>query len=239
MPKRSFALTDLSWDEVRAHLETDRRLLLPSGACDQFGPHLPLAAATHLVEAVADELSTSHGILRAPTLCYGVNLASTNVYPGAASLRTKTLHRVLNELLASWEDQGFEEFILITANGYEPHLEALATVTLDHARVRVIDVFDVDQSAELEGPTLPEHGGEVLTSLLLHLRPDCVRTDRAADLQPPRGRRGRPARLTTAPQDGPGSIGFPTRATAEKGRRMYQHILEKIRRAVHAVEPGR
>lgn len=232
MPSRSFALADLSWDEVRQHLETDKRLILAVGACDQYGPHLPIGAVTRIAEAFAADLSAEFGVLRAPTLDYGVNLATSNVFPGTATLRKKTLHLVLNELLACWEDQGFEEIILITAHAFEPHIEALATVNLDHTRVRVIDLLGIDVSHLAEAAPGPEHGGETATSLLLHLWPESVRLERAQDAAPPRSRWGRLDPLERLPQDSAGSVGFPSRASAEHGSRVYQYMLEKIRTRV-------
>ena len=48
----------------------------------------------------------------------------------------KTLHRVLNELVDSWERQGLEEIVLMTAHGYGPHIQAMAAVVADVVRVR-------------------------------------------------------------------------------------------------------
>jgi creatinine amidohydrolase len=237
MPSRSFALADLTWDEVRSHLETDKRLILAIGACEQYGPHLPIGASTRIAEAIAAALSQEFGVLRAPTLSYGVNLATSNLFAGTATLRMKTLHRVLNELLAAWEDQGFEEIILITAHGYEPHIEALATVNLDHTRVRVIDLLGIDVSHLLDGDAGPEHGGEVTTALLLHLWPETVRLERAQDAAPARSRWGRVNALERLPQDSAGSVGYPSLATPEKGSLVYRYVLEKIRERVFGAAP--
>src|SRR5690606_4895416 len=54
----SLLLTNLSWTEVRDRLAQDGRLIVPLGACDQYGPHLPIGAATLVTEAFARQLST-------------------------------------------------------------------------------------------------------------------------------------------------------------------------------------
>lgn len=226
---RSYLLTDLSWPEVRVHLEHDARLIVPVGVCDQYGPHLPLGAGTRVVEAVARDLSQDFGVLRAPVLPYGVALPSERRYAGATSLREKTLHRVTNDLLASWEDHGFTEFLLITAHAYDPHVEAVATATGTTARIRVVDLLDIDFAGLVDGTGAVEHGGEVVTSLMLYLHPDKVNLEKAEDFAGP-GRKGTPPRrLTRLPAASPGSIGAPSMATPEKGERIYQHILQKIR----------
>jgi creatinine amidohydrolase len=225
---RSYALADLPWTAVADHLRHDRRLIVPVGACDQFGPHLPVGAATRVAEAVARDLAEEFHVLRAPTFAYGVNVTTERVFPGRATLRQKTLHRALNELLADWEEQGFEEFLLLTAHGFDPHLEALATVAVTRGRVRAINVLAVDAGDLDPGP---EHGGQRLTSLLLHLQPELVRLEAAVDvpLPVPRFPALRRQRIRGIPPDSPGSVGRVAGSSAQAGAMIYARILQKIR----------
>src|SRR5919197_1214400 len=130
-PKR---LKELHPADVAAVLARDPRLIIPVGTCEQHGPHMPLGCDTIIVERLSDELSAEFGVLRAPTLEYGVNVDTERESPGNASLRRKTLHRMLNDLIDSWEAHGFREFILLTAHEHDPHLEALSTVVTSGAR---------------------------------------------------------------------------------------------------------
>jgi creatinine amidohydrolase len=184
-----------------------------------------------VVAEVAQELSLEFGVLRAPLFPFGVNLPAQRIFAGSATLREKTLHRALNDLLVDWEEQGFEEFILITAHSYDPHLEALATVATAKARIRVINVLGIEPPAGILEHVRPEHAGELLTSLLLHLRPELVAMDRAEDHAPPAPRF--PAlsrrRLQRLPADSRGAVGWPSRASGEAGERIYAHLLQKIR----------
>ncbi|HVH09539.1 MAG TPA: creatininase family protein [Gemmatimonadales bacterium] len=217
-------------DEVRFVLERDARLLVPVGTCEQHGPHLPLGCDTIIVERLADDLSASLEILRAPTIEYGVNNATERPFPGNASVRRKTLHRWMNDLLGSWEQAGVDAFIILTAHGHDPHQEALSTLRTQRARVFTVDVFDLDFSGHLEDGDGPMHGSELDTSLLLYLAPELVRMDRAQDfLLPARQvtrirRTGRGA----VPKRSPGSLGRPSLATREKGERLYTMIRERI-----------
>ena len=146
-------------------------MVVPVGTTEQHGPHLPLGCDTVIVEHLADDLSARFGILRAPTVEYGVH-APTHAFPGGASLRRRTLHRVMNELIESWEEgAGVREFVILTAQASEAHLEALSTIRTENATVQVMDVFSLDFGPLLERPGAPIQGGELDTSLLLYLAP--------------------------------------------------------------------
>ncbi len=228
---RPLLLADMSWPEVAEHLERDRRLIIPIGTCEQHGRHLPLGTDSLLAERLANDLSEEFGVLVAPTLAYGVNVDTEQAYAGTASLRRKTLHRALNDLLAAWEGHGFEEFILITAHFHDPHLDAVTTVVTEHARARVVDLQSVRIGEFLEKQLQPEHAGEAETSVMLYLYPDLVRVDDIEDypLDPKQLRRYLRGRMPRPPEGCKGAIGHPSAATAEKGEKIYKYVLEKIR----------
>jgi creatinine amidohydrolase len=222
-------LKELTPPEVAALIAEDPRLIVPVGTCEQHGPHLPLGCDTFIVERLADDLSAEYGVLRAPTLEYGVNVEAERDFAGNGSVRKKTLHRMLNDLLASWEATGVREFILLTAHGHDPHQEALATVITSVSRVRVVDAFAVNVADLLEGQSEPMHGDEVDTSIMLHLAPHLVRMELAEDYMMSREalRRYRRGWLRV-PKGSSGSIGRPTLATAAKGKALYERIRTRI-----------
>jgi creatinine amidohydrolase len=226
-------------DEVAATVAADPRLIIPVGTCEQHGRHLPLGSDTLIVEHLSDDLSAEFGILRAPSLEYGVNVDTERGFAGNASLRKKTLHRMLNDLLDTWESTGVKEFILLTAHEHDPHQEALSTVITREARVRVVDIFAMDFHELLEGQTEPMHGDEVDTSLLLFLAPNLVRMDLAEDYMMSRDELRRYRRgWLRIPAGSSGSIGRPSLATAAKGAAIYACIREKVRSRVFlAPEP--
>ncbi len=232
--RSALSLDQLSWIDVAAHLARDPRLLIPVGALEQHGPHLPLGCNVLIARRLCVDLSEEFGVLRAPSFSFGVNVKTARAYAGTASLGRKTLHRGLNELLEAWEAHGIDEFVLVTAHRHDPHLEALATLVTAAARVRVIDVWDVPIHDLLDGQEHAEHAGEAETSVMLHLYPDLVRMDRARDfeLDPDEFRRYMRGGMPKPPPGGTGSVGRPTLATARKGERLYRRILEAIRRAV-------
>lgn len=200
-------LKELVPAEVTRCLARRPTLIVPVGSTEQHGAHLPLGIDTILVERLADDLSARFGILRAPAVEYAANRNPHRPLPGSAPLGRKTLHRLMNELVEAWElGSGVREFVLITAEGHEAHQEALSTLLVTEARVQVVDIFSLDFGALLEQPGIPAHGGELDTSLCLHIAPQLVRMEAAEDT--PRAR--------------------PSLASAEKGARLYDFILDRI-----------
>ena len=205
-------------------------LIVPVGTTEQHGPHLPLGCDTTIVEHLADDLSAAFSVLRAPTVEFGVHTVSRPL-PGGAALRHRTLHRVMNELIESWEDgAGVREFVILTAQASEGHLEALSTIRTEEATVQVVDIFGLDFGPLLDQPSGPIHGGELDTSLLLYLAPDLVRMDLALDfsLTPKMLAHYRPGHSRRLPEGSPGSVGYPSLASAQKGELLYKFILDRI-----------
>lgn len=195
-------------------METAQRLahrpamLVPVGSTEPHGPSLPFGCDTLIVERLADDLSARFGVLRAPSIDYGVS-TGRGPGPGGAALRRKTLHRVMNELVQAWEAAGVREFIILTAEANDAHQEALTAIVVQQARLTAVDVFSMAFGELLVGTEARPHAGELDTSLMLHLFPDFVR---------------------------PGAGGLPPHASAEKGARLYDYILAQLARRCLAPE---
>jgi creatinine amidohydrolase len=202
-PNRLKEMTPLA---VRECLRARPALLVPVGTTEQHGPHLPLGCDSIIVGRLADDLSAASGILRAPAIEYGVQ-PPTHPLPGGAALRRKTLHRVMNELIESWEEgAGVREFVILTAQANDAHLEALSTIRTAAASVLVLDVFALDFGDRLVTPTPKVAGGELDTSLLLYLAPTLV-SERLV-----------PVTLS---------------ASAPKGEALYRFIFDRLSQRLH------
>ena len=111
----------------------------------------------------------------------------------------------MNELIESWEaEAGVDEFVVLTAQADDAHLEALSTIRTDHATVQVMDILGMDFGNLLHDTRLRHRMRELEGSLLLHLAPDLVGPE-----------------LATA------SSSDPT-VSAPKGTELYRFILDRI-----------
>jgi creatinine amidohydrolase len=195
-------LKDLTSAAVRALTAERPWLIVPVGALESRAPELPLGAASFLVERLGDDLSARFRIPRAPLVALGVNRPGAG-QPGAAGLQRKTLHRVMNELIAAWEaSAGIEEFVILSGQEHAPHQEALGTIRPLKARVQVVDLSDFDLS-QLPGAAKGDTAPRVTwASLLLYVAPDLVTSN--------------------------GGMLLPTGASAELGERTYTFMLELV-----------
>ncbi len=160
--------------EARERLHATRALIVPAGTTWPRGEFLPLGADTLILERVADDLSARLGIPRTPAIPFGVHERSEQRTPGGATLTRKTLHRVMNELIASWEEEaGVDRILVLTAHATERHQEALSTIRTQ-AAVRVVDILGLNVRAAFREEAARR--GDEATALLLHLAPGLIRT---------------------------------------------------------------
>ncbi|MCU0620152.1 MAG: creatininase family protein [Gemmatimonadales bacterium] len=217
---RPWRLKTLLPGEAAARLAERPFLILPVGGLAALGPDLPLGTDTIIVEHLADDISARRGIVRAPALEYGVHPVD-RARDGGAALRRKTLHRVVNELIDSWETRGgVRHILLLTALGTEAQLEALGTVRAEHAEVVAVDVLALELGDRLRSGPPADRMAELVTSLMLHLFPALT----AAHEAPPAESLG---------------LSGDRLANPQTGRRVYDYILERLLHLVDGVLAGR
>lgn len=139
-------LAELTTTEVARVLDGDPRMILGVATLDPLGESLPLGGGIRIVDEVVRRVSASTGILYAPTFPFGGVTPEGRELEGAAGLQRKTLHRAINDLLAAWEDHGVEEFVVVTAQRSEPHMDALLMAFTSEARTTVFDLLSLDIS---------------------------------------------------------------------------------------------
>jgi creatinine amidohydrolase len=259
-------LSDMTYAEVAERLKGPHVAVLPVGATEQHGRHLPLDVDARLTtslcagaaRAVAGEIS----VVVAPPLPFGVS-EHHMPFPGTLSLSPETFISAVFDLGRSLVRHGFDRLVLVNGHGGNAGaLHVAATKLRQEAAARHVLFFSHwalvgETFARLRetGPGGAAHGCEFETSLYLHLRPELVDMDEAVVEMPPPAVDGgvldlfTPGPYTLALGHGlskSGVLGDPTLATAEKGRRLYDagvrelaRVLEQVAHLAGHPEPGR
>jgi creatinine amidohydrolase len=216
--------------------------VLPFGATEPHNLHMPYGTDNYQVELIgqrACERAYHAGakVLLLPTIPYGVNTNHLKI-PGAlaCSVTPTTLLRVLTDLVDAFERQGLRKLVLLNGHGGN-ELKPLMR-ELHHRTGMFLCLCDwyrmaSDLSAKIfEQPG--EHADEMETSLGLAFFPELMRTELADEgkARPSKFEainRGwvsitRPWHLVTTNT----GIGDPRAATADKGRRLMDAVVERL-----------
>jgi len=162
--------------------------VLPVGAIEQHGPHLPVWVDSCINELLLDRalaaMPSTTRALALPLQAVGKS-NEHSAFPGTLSLSCETLVKMLLELGESIHRAGIRRLILLNSHGGQPQVMDIVAREL---RIRysmlVVNAawFNMglpDNLFSAEECRHGIHGGEVETSLMLHLRPDLVDMSRA------------------------------------------------------------
>lgn len=226
-------LAELTWQEAGG-TERDRTVvILPVGALEAHGPHLPVATDVWIAEAMAragaDRLAARGlDVLLLPALAYTTAPFAVD-FPGTVSIDASALAAQVAGVIDSLARHDFELLALANAHLDPSHLAALRSA-VDTARQakRMRIVFpDVTQkpwalrlTAEFKSGAC--HAGRYETSLIMAIRPDLVREDIRQRLPP--NAKSLSAAIAAGQKSfveagGPRAyFGSPSEATPEEGR---------------------
>lgn len=243
----SLLLDELTRDQIRSSA-SNTLAILPVGAVEQHGPHLPVGTdrfiVEHITRAAAASVAADIPVLVAPTLPFG---SSHHHLPfgGTLSLGTETYYHVLYDLAESLISGGFRRIFIVNGHGGNNELIQLVArdLALKHpAHLAAASYWTIAwdglvAAAAHVGAGLPGHSGKFETSLMLALRPDLVRESRphrdAPSGSDPRGFYSRyRAELHGSWQDIDGYTDSPDQATADLGEQYLAIIVRDVARAL-------
>jgi creatinine amidohydrolase len=219
--------------------------LLPVGATEQHGPHLPTGTDSFAVERIARGAAEAAAVpvVVAPTLPFG---SSSHHIPfgGTMSVATETYYRLVRDLCTSLIQGGWRRIFILNGHGGNNELVQLAArdLALEHnvdlaASSYWVTAWDELVAAGGEIGRLPGHAGAFESSVMLALRPELVREPRPHRDEPPPPAGPSfypPVRIERhgAWQEIDGYSDSPDRATAELGQRFLDVAIQSIAAAL-------
>lgn len=242
-------LTELKSNEAAALDKEKTIVVLPVGAHEQHGRHLPIGTDTIILQGVlksfGERVPDDMEILVLPAVTVGKSNEHMS-FCGTMTLSLETLLHVVRDMAKSTARHGFQKFVMLNSHGGNTDvLNAAARDLRDDFGLRpfVIDWWFTDFWADLlkdiqESPRDGVfHACELETSIMLALRPDLVdEKECIAAFPPEQMRRNKyvtvfgPVNMGWVTRDinTTGVIGDATKATAEKGRKMLDFAGEKL-----------
>ncbi len=233
-------LEQMTMGEFRAGLTRTRTVLIPYGSTEEHGSHLPLDTDTMQAVAVAHRLQDYREIFIAPPVHYGV-CRSTSEHPGTLSISTQTLIALTLDIVAALYRQGLRRFILLSGHAGGTHMAALTDageqLLQKYPELQIAVVTEYLLAAE-SGRHLIEtagdaHAGEIETSRIMHSHPQLVKGSGVREFPAfPKG-----ILVRNKQRYWPGGVwGDPGKASAAKGARIEQLVVDKLCELVDQLE---
>ena len=238
-------ITDMSWKEIRSQAESGALALLATGSAEQHGLHLPVETDSLLVTRVAEgavtKLEGELPIVLAPTLWLGASHHHQQFF--ALSVDEQTYISMVIQLAASFAKAGFRRLFILNGHGGN---SAPLRVALTRVREQTPELLagvaeywglgaQAIRSIRTSQAGGAAHGGELETSLVMHLKEKAVRTDNLNPSLPqlPEGfeidlvdRGAVTVTLAVDKLSRRGSVGATDQASAAKGKRFFDDIVE-------------
>jgi creatinine amidohydrolase len=242
-------LAAMTWEEARDIAGPGCSVILPVGAIEAHGPHLPLETDVIIAQAMARSGAarlTARGlrVMVLPPLTYTA-AGFAQGFAGTLSLRPETVTATLLDIAGSVTRHGFGVLAIANAHLDPGHLASLEAAVNAIRREFGLAVAFPNLAAKPWALRLSEefrsgacHAGQFETSIVLAERPELVREAIRAALPP------NPASLSRAIRDGKRSFeeaggprayfGFPSQATVEEGRATIEVLGAILDEAVQA-----
>ena len=228
--------SDLAWPEIGALFDArpTEVALLPVGATEQHGPHLPSGTDTILANAICEAVSVQTRAMVLPPIWLGCSYGHGRNLPSTLSLSPEGLAGVVRQTIEWASLSGLRRFLMVNAHfGNHPSL----MVASDHLRLERPDIragvvgwwsADAEVAAETAADGDDIHANRTETSLMLAVAPHLVNLDRLSSSDDPDRTANLVFRYTATSLSTNGVTGRPSEASTELGRHLFSRTVAAI-----------
>ena len=227
----------LTYEEIRDAASQGCLAIIPTGCTEQQGPHLPVDFDTWFAErvcnAASDTACKEYGVqsLVVPGIPFGPTPEHRNYGAGYIDLPVELHDTLVQVTLKSLAEQGFRRIVVWRGCGEHDLRDTVKRFNEawnEPSRAFLPGLPYHDVWCSIADPSVPGgHADSFTTSIMLHLRPEAVRTDKIVnpnhgpvDWDDPD--------IDFASYSSTGVIGDPTHASAELGARLWEAVVEKV-----------
>ena len=239
-----------TWPEIAERLKIVDTAILPCGAVEQHGPHLPLDLdyfdAVHLAKKVAEACREPRPFVL-PPIPYGVSYHHSD-FKGTICVTNTALSSIVYDIGMSLAHNGIKKLVILNGHGDNaPTLNYAAQMINRDAKIFVCvetgETSDVD-IYKLTSTQNDIHAGEIETSTALAVRPELVKMDKAEDHTLDldneyldfTSERGVSWYVQTKRLSKSGVMGNATLGTAEKGKKMWEIMIRNLTEFVETIK---
>lgn len=228
--------------ELTRFVERNALILLPVGQTEEHGPHLPIntdaVLAREAAAAVGERMAAETPTLVMDTIVYGYSSSALKKWPGTIVLQPETVIDTLCETCGSLIEMGFRRIALLSIHGNHLGIVRVAVRKVaDATGVCPVVAFPLALGMERflkvakAGKEGTCHGGELETSVMLHLAPHLVAMDKVKGPNPLRKSSPFSSKVfwSTWSREASehGYYGDPTVACAETGKIAFEAMVEE------------
>ena len=177
---------EFTWEEVEEFVDHCNMVIIPVGAIEQHGPHLPLMTDTAQALEISKRVSANTGVPVVPPVAVGISQSHGN-FPGTLWVRVDTMISLLYDLCTALYETGIRKFFFINGHmyndwgikGVRDHFRC----DYDDVQITTVNYWQTTETRFAEDCPQNKHihGNFGETAQMLAIRPDLVKMDRAED----------------------------------------------------------
>ena len=232
-------LDELTMSQFKEKVDQSTVVILPIGAVEEHGSHLPLCTDSIQPEYIAEKVAEKTGALISPPIRYGF-CSSTRNFPGTITISFDTLRSLVYDILSEFIRNGIKNIVVLSGHAGRVHMAALrlaAEKVVNESEGNIMVLSDYDFAYDLleKDETIPSddgHSGLIETSRVMAIREDLVKG---------RGTPGksRPPKFMVLKDPEKyfpsGVMGDPTNASKEKGKEINDYIIVELVKLIESM----